>query len=145
MKELVIDLPAPTPACSSNASGRSRHWRVKQQAMKAHKQACVSTLYYIYRNLIPVAPYKKAELVIEWHRGAGRGRDADGLYHPRDEENARSSLKACQDSLVAVGILLDDNMKVITRSEFSMQDTTAEKGKPRPPSFIRYRIRPIEE
>lgn len=100
VQSIVLDLPLPPTGCSPNnhthgwAAGRSR------AAYRAE------VLAILPRVTAPM--FERATIRTEWFLGPAPGR-----YHPRDEQNANSSLKAAVDAIVDAGIIRDDCAAVL--------------------------------
>jgi len=100
--QVLITLPLPTRELSPNSRC---HWRTKAAAVKR------------YRELARLATYVGGGMDCRWEHAI-----ADvAFYWPdrrsRDADNALASLKAAWDGMRDVGLIVDDNTRVLRLAE----------------------------
>jgi Holliday junction resolvase RusA-like endonuclease len=109
--EKVFVLPLPPKKLSPN--GRE-HWRYKAQAVKAYRGSCAewfqSQMHGIKRSDLPGFQNR---VVIDLEFYLCRLKGDESLYYPKDEDNARSAMKAAQDALKDAGIIPGDGKRLV--------------------------------
>lgn len=105
-RAIVIELPLPPRALSSN--GSHGHWVWKARETRRYRGEC---------ELLARATPRMRGLRLEQERRRVsytfgiKGARTLGLYCPRDVSNALAAFKAGQDGLVDAGILVDDSAR----------------------------------
>lgn len=112
----TVQLPLPPDALSPNAR---KHWRAKARATSAYRTTCAWSI----RSAIPKGWDWTAPVVVDVEYRAHRGCDG---YHPRDEDNARASLKAAMDALRDAGAIASDAKDRLRWGDFTLITTARE-------------------
>ncbi len=99
-----------------------RHWR----ARSSHAQKWTKLVMFIVVRKVPKKPLEKAKLILT--RYSSREPDYDGLT---------GSFKAVVDALKKTGIIADDTLTVIGKSEYRWEKVSPREGK------IRIRVEEI--
>lgn len=118
MARYQIELPLPPKALSTN--GNKGSWRRKHNAVKAYRAACAT--------LLRAGVGRRLSTPVTWHQDyyASRADSALGLYHPKDEENAISALKAARDALADAGLIASDSRKHLRLGQCRLFSTARE-------------------
>jgi hypothetical protein len=105
------------------------HWRVKAKIIDAYRTMC-GVEFRNRRRITGWSAPQVAELEVEYrvHRGAWLpGTKPEWRpYHPKDEDNARASLKAACDALKDAGIIASDAKARLKWGEFRLFTTQRE-------------------
>lgn len=121
----TVRFKLPPAECSPNFRG---HTQSKAEFVRAYRGDCALRL--VAARIPPLVlkadeneDVQPVRMRLDWHihrRHIRTGRDgkmkpilSDGLYRPRDEDNARGAFKAAQDALVDVGVLPDDTSRYL--------------------------------
>lgn len=100
---IQFDIPLPPRELSPNARV---HWKVKAKAAKDYRG--ISWLRAREAAKIQCLAWEKAEIEYEFFCGPTFG---DPRYRPRDDDNARASMKNAQDGFADAGIFVADAAK----------------------------------
>jgi hypothetical protein len=107
----VVKLDLPPTELSPN--GRA-HWAEKASAVRAYRtkawKSCTGPI-----EQVPVV----VDVEYRWHKGCSG-------YKPRDEDNARASLKAAIDGLCDGGLIYRDSAKWLKWGTFELVTTCSE-------------------
>lgn len=109
---LTFEAPLPPRELAQNYRG---HWAKIHRVRKDYR----FTVFVIARQSISQFPGKltlpldKIKVETTWYTGTKK---RDGLYRPRDYDNAMGSLKTLHDALVDAGIVRDDDFKHLVPS-----------------------------
>ena len=112
----TAEIPLPPDGLSPNAR---LHWAQKAKATRLYREACA----WIFREALPKPWDKRLAVKVDVQYRACRGCNG---YHPRDEDNARASLKAAFDALKDAGAVASDAKRRLTLGEFSLLTTARE-------------------
>lgn len=118
MREFKIELPLPPLACSPN--GRV-HWGAKARAVREYRAACgYLTVKQIGRRRA------QGKVIIDLDFYLARPELPDGLYRPRDEDNAIAASKAAIDSLKDCGLVTQDSKRYVRIGSVNLRTTKKE-------------------
>lgn len=121
-----VDLPLPPADLSPRKRGR--HWAVTRKAADAYKSDCLAIL-----RSLRLDPARRVTL--HWTLMTARLRNSkgrvvpDGLYRPRDKDNAIAALKYAQDAIVAAGVVVDDDAKRVQIGDPEILGERESRGK----------------
>lgn len=118
-----VFLPLPPACLSPNARP---HWAQKSKAVKAYRALAGLAFRFAQSNgeLPATLPLPvRVQLQFFTQRGA---RPRDGLYRPRDADNAIAALKSAKDSLADVGLIPSDAGKNLKTGEVEIYSTKKE-------------------
>jgi len=108
MVSITVSLPLPPVALAPRKRGG--HWAITGKAAKEYKSDCLAILRTLRLD-------RAERVTLHWCLMTARLRNSkgrvvsDGLYRPKDKDNAIAALKYAQDALVASGLVVDDNAK----------------------------------
>jgi hypothetical protein len=133
------EIPLPPKELSPN---ERLHWAAKNRATHAYREACG----WAYKKALGDAIMAGRVLRLEAGSTAIDGQrpkklilDVEyyctrrsGGYHPKDEDNARASLKAAIDALKDVGVIESDAKDRLTWGAFKLVTTARGVGKRHP-------------
>lgn len=123
-----IELPLPYANCSPNRG--KAHWGAKNKVQKQYRDDC----YWVYREAmlhgrLPVAFRGPIILHLDFYL-CRKAFVSEGLYFPRDRDNARASFKGGQDALVRVGVIPDDTHRRVIPGRTDIHSSAQEhKGR----------------
>lgn len=110
MTNYSITLPLPPRKLSPNAR---EHWASKARAVKSYRDACGLILKHFWAKRDVMA----GMVTIDLDFYLCKGWHADGLYIPRDPDNALASCKAAIDGLKDAGVIQGDSKKFVRIGE----------------------------
>jgi hypothetical protein len=108
-RTLTIAMPLPPAALSPNARG---HHLPRARATAAYREDCRKLAWSAAgepRASNPGYWIAPARARVSLDFATGRARMRDGLYRPRDQDNAAASVKALFDALTDAGVIVSDN------------------------------------
>lgn len=103
--------PLPPKGARGHTNGRAHQFRAAALT-KRYKADCA----LLWRNALhkrDVRATPGATVEIRWCDGRRPPYD-DGLYRPRDEDNARAALKPCADAMAEAGVVPVDTRKHVS-------------------------------
>lgn len=119
----VIELPLPPRECSPNYQPRTEIGiRIKHAKMMQWRDCC-----YLLMRGFPAMTRFPVTMHLEFYCAQDRGRN-DGLYRPRDQDNALAAFKLAQDAIVKAGILPDDSCKHVINGRVNIYRKKEEHG-----------------
>ncbi len=116
MNAFTAELPLPPSTLSPNERA---HWAVKAKAVRIYREACA----FILHAAKPQQWDRRHPVIVDVQYRAHRG---CGGFHPRDEDNARSALKAAFDAFKDAGVVLSDAKRKVRWGSFELVTTERE-------------------
>ncbi len=122
---LVVELRLPPKACSPNRRG---HWAAHSGGYAKYRSDC-ALLIRKARNLAGLPTFGRAVVSYEFFL-ARRPHPPipDGLYRPRDNDNAIACMKAFQDALVDAGLLAGDTGRRVSVGNVVLRSKKKDHG-----------------
>lgn len=117
-----VEVPLPASAISVN--NKDYNHRPKATATRQFRLDCKLLFAEVFRRRNRV-PFKRIRLSYTWYMAPSVG---DGLYRPKDKDNAISALKACQDAIWESNLIADDTADTVTLGEVLLLRTASEHG-----------------
>jgi Holliday junction resolvase RusA-like endonuclease len=107
---VILEVMLPLPPVQLSPRKRGGNWAVKRKAAAEYKDDCLACLL---ASKARGNTFSRVVLHYTLHTARlrnSKGRPVpDGLYRPKDIDNAIASLKYLQDAIVAAKIVLDDD------------------------------------
>lgn len=125
---VILEIMLPLPPVQLSPRKRGGHWAVKSKAAAEYKNDCLALLQS--KRVAPVS-----EITLFWTLYEGRLRNSkgrvipDGLYRPKDKDNAIAALKYAQDAIVAARIVADDDSPRVNLGGLDIIPERDSKGK----------------
>jgi Holliday junction resolvase RusA-like endonuclease len=110
MTEYTITLPLPPIQASPN---KRFHWGAKARAVRLYREQCS----YLIRQATQRKRAISGMVTIDLDFYLCRGLQAEGLYLPKDPDNAIASAKAAVDSLKDAGVIKGDSKQYVRLGE----------------------------
>lgn len=116
---LKLVMPLPPIGCSPNTH---RHWRYKAAAVKKYRSDCFLMAKSQYGGATIAT---RVRLSFDWYMAKQFSNVYDGLYRPKDTDNAIAAIKPLIDGLRDAGILADDNHQHVEIGRVNLYRTKA--------------------
>jgi len=116
---LEFAMPLPPIGCSPNTH---RHWRYKAAAVKQYRSDCFLMAKSQYGG---TTIGQRVRLSFDWYMAKRLSNVYDGLYRPKDTDNAIAAIKPLIDGLRDAGILADDNHQHVEIGRVNLYRTKA--------------------
>lgn len=116
-----VEVPLPPVELSSNSRV---HWAKKGIHTDVYRSCC----RYLFGKVMMQRDgklFKRVRISYTWYMAPSPG---DGLYRPKDRDNAVSALKACQDGIRDSGIISDDTADTVTLGDVVLLRTAEGHG-----------------
>jgi hypothetical protein len=120
VESVQIEIPLPPIQLSPNARFMSMHWSQRSKWRKQYRRSVGFAI-----TAAKVAPVKMP-VVIDADFYLCRAVGDESNYYPKDEDNARASIKSAQDALVDTGIIEKDSRKSVKVGQTRLHATKRE-------------------
>lgn len=114
-----VEVPLPPLGCSPNDE---THWRNRHSGRKRYRAECGLILLSVFRH--ERIPLKAVRLSYDFY--TARQSLPDGLYRPRDVDNAIGAMKSFVDSLVDAGVVTGDSKRYVQFGTVRLHTTRKE-------------------
>jgi hypothetical protein len=125
---VILEVMLPLPPVQLSPRKRGGHWAVDRKFAAEYKNDCLAVL-----RSQKMASAK--EITLHWTLFTARLRNSrgrvipDGLYRPKDKDNAIAALKYAQDAIVAARIVADDDSPRVNLGGLQIIPERDSKGK----------------
>lgn len=127
MASYQITVPLPPKEASPNFHPASIGARMKQAtAIRMYREQCGVIMCSANANILAIECRVAIHLDFYLARPLPWKGYREGLYYPRDADNARASAKAAQDALVDAGIIKGDSARYVDAGYTRLHTTQKE-------------------